>query len=98
MCVCVCVCIVEVPVVVKGEDADFDGEIEQRDSCTLPQSFDAINNAFITLRVTNSYCGQAGNDSYRLLFALNTAARRVNAAKFDMFCYSSILNLKPFFF
>jgi hypothetical protein len=49
---CVCVCFVEAPVVVKGEDADFDGEIEQRDSRTLRQSFDAINNAFITVPVT----------------------------------------------
>ena len=48
----VLVCILEAPVVVKREDADFDGEIERRDSCTLRQSFDAINNAFITVPVT----------------------------------------------
>ena len=52
VCVCVCVCVVEVSVVVECEDADFDGEIEQRDSCTLRESFAAINNAFITVRVT----------------------------------------------
>lgn len=47
-----CVCVVDVSVVVECEDADFDGEIEQRDSWTLRESFAAINNAFITVRVT----------------------------------------------
>jgi hypothetical protein len=49
---CLCVCVVVVSVVVECEDADFDGEIERRDSCTLRESFAAINNAFITVRVT----------------------------------------------
>jgi len=52
VCVCVCVCVVEVSVIVECEDADFDGEIEQRDSCTRREYFAAINNAFITVRVT----------------------------------------------
>jgi hypothetical protein len=47
-----CVYVVEPPVVVKGGNAGFDGEIEQRDSCTLRLSFDAINNVFITVPVT----------------------------------------------
>lgn len=49
---CVCVCVVEVSAVLECEDAVFDGEIEQRDSCTLRESSAAINNTFITVRVT----------------------------------------------
>jgi hypothetical protein len=56
--------------VVEGEDADFDGEIEQRDSCTLRQSFDAINNAFITVRVTALWTPTANRQEVTLTSCL----------------------------